>query len=93
MWYDNNGKCRVKKLQVCWYDMDHGNGDCFDESFYSPEDSNYALEYTETVEEETWTDRRRVFVHMNNGDMYELSMRKLTNEQFRACSNFYGGKD
>jgi len=91
MWYDNNGKCRVKELQVAFYDTER-NGSCFDESFYSPGDSNYALEYVETVEEETWCDRRRVFVHMNNGDMYELSMRKLTPEQWAQCNNFYGGK-
>lgn len=93
MWYNNNGKCRVKNLQVCWYDMDRGSGDCFDESFYKPEDCDVALEYVETIEEENWCDRRRVFVHMDNGDVYELLMKKLTDGQFKECSNFYGGKD
>lgn len=97
MWYkfekDNPvGICRVKNLQVAFYDMERG-GDCFDESFYSPKNSGEALEYVETVEEENWCDRRRVFVHMDNGDVYELLMKKLSKEQFRECNNFYGGKN
>ena len=97
MWYKfENGNpvgiCRVKNLQVAFYDMDHG-GDCFDESFFSPKNCSEALEYVETIEEESWSDRRRVFVHMDNGDVYELSMRRLTEEQFNECNNFYGGKD
>lgn len=90
MWYDK-GKCKVKNLQVCFYDMEHG-AKCFDESFYSPKNSIFALEHIETIEEENWVDRRRVFVNMNNGDVYELSMRKLTEEQVKECGNFYGGK-
>lgn len=52
----------------------------------------FALEHIETIEEENWGDRRRVFVNMKNGDIYELSMRKLTEEQVKECGNFYGGK-
>ena len=37
-------------------------------------------------------DRSRVFVYMDNGDCYELQVRKLTKKQQRECTNFYGGR-
>lgn len=105
MWFkfgaDNfKRKLRVKQVQVAWYDMKH-NGDCFDESWLSSESDNIKktlekigtlLPYVETVEDEKKSDRSRVFVHMDDGDVYELQMKKLTKEQFQECNNFYGGK-
>ena len=44
----------------------------------------------ETVEDENNSDRSRVFVHMDNGDIYELKMEKLSKEQLEHCNNFYG---
>ena len=29
---------------------------------------------------------------MDNGDCYELQVRKLTKKQQRECTNFYGGR-
>ena len=74
------------------------NGDCFDEDFVLPKDNEIKtlesigtiLPYIETVEDENKTDRSRVFVHMDNGDVYELKMEKLSKEEFDRCSNFYG---
>lgn len=102
MWYrfkkgESKGKLRVKRVQVAWYDMEQ-NGDCFDEDFVLPKDNEIKtlesigtiLPYVETVEDENKTDRSRVFVHMDNGDVYELKMEKLSKEEFDRCSNFYG---
>lgn len=79
------GICRVKDIQVTWYDMEHG-GYCFDESFIRPihPEMERILAYVETEEDEGKRDRSRVFVNFDNGDRYELVMRKV---QFR-CSNF-----
>lgn len=99
MWYrfekgEPKGKLRVERVQVAWYDMER-NGSCFDESFFKAEtfqDLGKALAYVETAEDEGHCDRSRVFVYMDNGDCYELQMRKLSKEQQRECCNFYGGK-
>ena len=96
MWYkfekDNiEGICRVKYFQIGWYDMNR-NGDGFDEKFVSPDGIESVISYVETVEDENNQDRSRVFVHMDNGDVYELLMNKLTEEQFAECNNFYGGR-
>lgn len=96
MWYkfdkDNpKGICRVKHFQIAWYDMER-NGSCFDEDFISPDAINRVLPYVETVEDKNKCDRSRVFVHMDNGDVYELLMKKLSEEQFAACNKFDGGR-
>lgn len=97
MWY-RKGKLRVKQIQVAWYDMER-NGSCFDEdSIYLSENENDTLEemsrifttYVETVEDENKIDRNRVFIHMDNGDMYELKMKKLSKEEIKKRINFYG---
>ena len=41
------------------------------------------------IEDENNSDRSRVFVHMDNGDVYELKMEKLSKEQLNHCNNFY----
>lgn len=97
MWYrfekdSPKGICRVKSLHICWYDMKYFNGDCFDEDWVSPDGIDRVISYVETVEDENNTDRSRVFVHMDNGDVYELLMRKLSKEQFDECNNFNGGR-
>ena len=96
MWYrfkedDPIGIYRVKHYQVAFYDMEHG-GDCFDECFYSPNEVESAMSFTETEEDKGHNDRTRVFVHFDDGDVYEIKLVKLSDEQIneRRCSNFYG---
>lgn len=106
MWWkfkkgEPKGKLRVERIQVAWYDMEN-NGDCFDESFIinngDEEDllnrlglwTTYIDMNEETDKEEM--DRSRVFIYMDNGDCYELQVRKLTKKQQGECANFYGGR-
>lgn len=106
MWFkfkrgNPKGTLRVKYVQVAWYDMER-NGECFDEDFIFPsaEDESITLKnigmilsYVETVEDMDKSDRSRVFVHFDNGNVYELKMDKLSKEQFDKCSNFNYEKD
>lgn len=102
MWYkfkkgESKGKLRVKLVQIAWYDMDN-HGDCFDEDFVLPKsdeietlkDIGLVLPYVETVEDRNKKDRSRVFVHMDNGDVYELKMERLSKKEISKCGNFYG---
>lgn len=96
MWYkfeDNNqvGIPRIKQYQVAWYDMTR-DGKCFDEAFYSPYEIDKAITYVETVEDVENSDRARVFAHFDDGDVYELKLIKLSDEQVneRRHSDFYG---
>ena len=106
MWYrfeknSPKGICRVKHFQIAWYDMEQ-NGDCFDESIIkNGGDEKDILNrlglWTTYVDMDEDTDknkadRSRVFVYMDNGDCYELQVRKLTKKQQRECTNFYGGR-
>lgn len=96
MWYKFNeensiGIPRVNGYQVCFYNM-FMNGDCFDECFYGLEDVNKVMPYVETIEDDTNTIRHRVFVLMDDEDVYELKLEKLNNKQWDACNNFYGGR-
>ena len=96
------GKLRVEQIQVAWYDMER-NGDCFDESFIKNDGDDKELLnrlgiWTTYVDMDEDADKKkiirsRVFVYMDNGDCYELEMRKLSKEQQRGCSNFYGGRN
>ena len=95
------GELRIERIQVTWYDMEH-NGDCFDESIIkNGGDEKDILNrlglWTTYVDMDEDTDknktnRSRVFVYMDNGDCYELQVRKLTKKQQRECTNFYGGR-
>lgn len=92
MWYrfeEGNpfGIPRIKNYQVAFYDVNRGYK-CFDESFFKPDEINNAITYVETEEDENSPDnRRRVFAHFDNGDMYELKLEKIDNKS--NCSNFY----
>ena len=78
------GICRVKNIQIAWYDMEH-NGDCFDEDFENITESiKHILAYVETYEDHNKIDRSKVFINMDNGDKYELIMRKCESD----CTNF-----
>ena len=106
MWWNfkkgkHKGELRVERSEVAWYDMEH-NGDCFDESIIkNGGDEKDILNrlglWTTYVDMDEDTDknkadRSRVFVYMDNGDCYELQVRKLTKKQQRECTNFYGGR-
>jgi hypothetical protein len=91
MWYrfENGnpvGIPRIKNYHLAWYDMTRG-GSCFDESFFEPDKVDRVISYVETVEDEGKDDRSRVFVHFDDGDMYELKLVKI--EKGRRCSKFY----
>lgn len=93
MWYrfkKRNPKdtCKVKQFQIAWYDMER-NGSCFDEDFVVTDKIDRVIPHVGTVEDENHRDRSRVFVHMDNGDVYELKMKKLSKEEFGKCNNFY----
>lgn len=80
MWYrfdeeNQVGIPRIKCYQVAFYDMTMG-GICFDESFFAPDEIDKVMPYVETVEDVTNEDRSKVFVHFDNGDIYELKMEK-----------------
>lgn len=96
MWYKSvpgsiKGVPRVASYHVAFYDMTR-DGSCFDESFFKPEDIHKVIPYVETIEDEGNDDRTRVFVHMDDGDVYELKLVKLTDAQikYRTTSQFNG---
>ena len=93
MWYrfqkgEIRGKLRVEMAKVAWYDMTEG-GVCFDEDFVYPRESDVEtlenigrlLPYVETEEDENNADRSRVFIYMDNGDEYELLMKKQNKQK------------
>ena len=86
MWY-KNGIPRIKNYHLTWYDMTRG-GSCFDESFFEPNEVGEVMPYVETVEDECKNDRSKVFVHFDDGDMYELKLVKVDKEE-RQRGNFY----
>lgn len=105
MWYkfiegEPRGRLRIDRVQVAWYDMDR-NGDCFDEDWIMHNGDNIEtlqkigvnLPYIETDINANKCDKSRVFIHMDDGNVYELLMKKLDKKQLAACNNFYGGRD
>ena len=94
MWYkfiecEQKGRLRVKHVQTCWYE----DGDCFDEAWTIPEENDAdTLKKIGMFLPYVGAGSSRVFVHMDDGEVYELLMNKLTEEQFRECNNFNGGR-
>lgn len=91
MWYrfeDGNpiGIPRIKEYQVAFYDMTR-NGSCFDEAFFRPNEIEEVIPYVETIEDIDNDDRRRVFVHFDDGETYELKLERINKE--RKCGSFY----
>lgn len=85
MWYrfeDGNsvGIPRIKEYRVAFYDTTQ-NGECFDESYYSPDEINKVIPYVETIEDKDDYDRTRVFACFDNGDIYELKLIKVNKLQ------------
>lgn len=84
MWYrfeEGNpvGIPRIKEYRVGWYDMTMG-GACFDEDFYPPDAIEKVIPCVETIEDVGNYDRTKVFVHFDNGDIYELKMEKVNED-------------
>lgn len=73
------GEYPVDVFQIAWCDMTTNDKACFDKSFYTPEqfDPHENLSYLETKENESDNDRCRTFVHMKNGDTYEMICGRL----------------
>jgi hypothetical protein len=71
---------RVVSYQVAFYDMTRG-GKCFDESFFPPDDIDNVITFTETIEDINSETRRKVFVHFDNGDIYELKLEMVDNRR------------
>ena len=95
MWYrfekgSTVGIPRIKDYQVAFYDMTR-DGDCFDESFFKPDEIDNAITYVETIEDEGNNDRCRVFAHFDNGDEYELKLEKM--DKNRERGKFYDNYD
>lgn len=91
MWYrfeEGNpiGIPKVTQYQVAFYDMDN-DGSCFDELFYPPDAIDKIMPYVETVEDANGSDRTRVFVHFDDGNIYELKLEKIDNRY--KCPRFY----
>jgi hypothetical protein len=86
------GQLKIDRAQVAWYDMDR-NGDCFDESWIIHEGDDVQtlqsigmwLTYVEL--DENKCDKSRVFIHMDDGEQYELKLIKL--DKNKRYSNFY----
>ena len=88
------GQLRIDKAQVAWYDMER-DGSCFDESWIINKGDDVEtlqhigmwLTYIELDENSTKCDKSRVFIHMDNGERYELKLVKL--DKNKRYSNFY----
>ena len=88
MWYrfeecNPIGIPRIKEYQVAFYNM-HNNGYCFDEDFYSPDEIDKVIPYVETEEDVGNYDRTKVFVHFDDGDVYELKLKKIDKDKSRG---------
>lgn len=88
------GQLKIDKAQVAWYDMEYG-GRCFDESWIvhngddvkTLQDIGMWLTYVELDENADKCDKSRVFIHMDDGNSYELKLVKL--DKSKRYSNFY----
>ena len=86
------GKYPIDYFQICWYDMYEG-GRCYDEDVIMPNIfTSKFLTYLDTEDNKEDSIRTRIFAHHINGDIYEISLHKLTDKQWNECENFYGGK-
>lgn len=83
MWYkfiegEPKGRLRVKHVQTCWYE----DGDCFDEAWtMSGETDTDTLKKIGMLLPYVGAGSSRVFVYMDDGEVYELSMRKVTDNE------------
>ena len=88
------GQLRIDRAQVAWYDMDHG-GKCFDESWIIHKGDDIKtlhrigewLTYVELDRNADKCDKSRVFIHMDDGESYELKLEKL--DKNKRYNNFY----
>lgn len=91
---NSKGTSPVKCYQTCFYDMTRVDAGCCGE-FFREEDNEEAsdtrdfLMYLETKEEEKDETRSRTFVHMKDGSIYEMFLRKV--ELPNELNYFWGG--
>ena len=103
-WYkftegESVGRIRVNEMHIAWYDMEH-NGLCYNEDIvsFNENDSNTdileeigrRLPYTE-IPHEKKCDKSRVFLYFDNGEEYELTLRKI--EKNENTSRFASEED
>lgn len=79
------GRVRVKKMHIAWYDTEN-DGSCFDEDIISFDETDTNTEifeeigsrlcYVEFPKEKKCT-KSRVFLSMENGEEFELTLRKV----------------
>lgn len=82
------GESPIKDFSLCFYDMDRGGG-CFDECTIQPEDFDVeTLTYIDTEENEGDTDRTRLFLNHINGNIYELRLHKLSQDEIDNSNKF-----
>ncbi len=76
--YENGvSVCRVQNIQTVFYDMNN-YGCAFDEDFRDiTMDMQKILAYVETEEDKNNTIHSKVFINMDDGDTYELCMKKV----------------
>ncbi len=69
--------CRVQNIQTVFYDMSNC-GYSFDEDFNNITlDMQKILAYVETEEDKNNMIHSKVFINMDDGDTYELCMKKV----------------
>ena len=102
------GRLRIDRVQVAWYDMDRNgdcfdedwimhqkNKPCFLQKQYDIDTLHKIgmnIPYIETDINSDKCNKSRVFIHMDDGDVYELLVKKLSRAEFKECNNFYGGR-
>ena len=80
------GKLPIKNFQIIIYDMEK-NGKSFDEYYIDPDEFNaYDLMCITTDEDKDDEKKSRVFVHHINGSIYELQLKKLTEQEIKERS-------
>ena len=87
------GRNPIESFQICWYDMNK-DGYCYEEDWCGPDHfCKTDIAYLDTDENEGCSDRIRMFVHHENGSIYELRLHKITDEAYEECHDFYGGRN
>lgn len=82
------GEMPIKEFQLCFYDMKK-DGTCYDENFFPPNEFNVSdLVFVDTEENKNDTDRTRLFMHHINGDIYELKLNKLSQDEINNSNYF-----
>ena len=83
------GKLPIKNFQIIIYNMEKG-GKCFDEYYIDPDEFNaYDLMCIATDEDKDDAKKSKVFLHHINGSIYELQLKKLTEQEIQERSEWH----